>query len=331
MSPLEFVEPADTPQSVNVLLYGPPGTGKSVAACSAPGPVLVLNAEGPGALWFARKAFGAAKIREVRFEGSRTLDDAYRHLRSGEGGEQTVVVDSLGEVYDKLARDYAGTAARPSLQNYGDVNSKIDGFIRSVRDLDVNVVLIAHEQIDDESGEITRRPATGGKKLPEKVMAQMDVVAYTGVAEDDEHGRRYMGQLVEANGRRAKDRSGALGAARELDLSEWIETIAAQMSPAPEPITKADAERLYKGAETASLSHEQINAWFTAHAMEHEDAPEYPEVKSKTAAIKALRLLTPESAGEFEDYVSETIERAETAADQAREASQEAAAEREAA
>jgi hypothetical protein len=226
---LKFIEPGEARPTLNILLYGPPGTGKSVAACSAPGPVLVLNAEGKGALRFARSMFGDA-VREVAFQGPETLDEAFLYLKESQGGERTVVIDTVGECYRVLLESFGNK--RPSLKNYGDTNTKLDRFIRALRDLDLNVVLVAHEQIDDEGGEITRRPATGGKKLPEQVMAQVDVVAYTGVVpETDDTPRRYVGQLVEANGRRAKDRSGALGVVRDLDLTDWITTFVRAMTP----------------------------------------------------------------------------------------------------
>jgi len=37
---------------------------------------------------------------------------------------------------------------------------------------------------------------------------------------------RYMAQLVQRKGRRAGDATGVLGKARELNLTEWVETIA---------------------------------------------------------------------------------------------------------
>jgi len=227
---LQYVEPTAHAPTLNILLYGPPGTGKTVAACSAPGPVLVVNAEGPGALSYARKLYGNEQIREVKLENAQTLDDVYLHVKEG-GPEKTVVIDTVGESYRTLIEKIAGP--RPSMQNYGDVNTKLDRFIRAMRDLSVNVVLVAHEQIDDEGGEITRRPATGGRKLPEQVMAQVDVVAYTGVVvETDDSPRRYIGQVIEANGRRAKDRSGSLGKVRDLNLTDWIATATKAMTPA---------------------------------------------------------------------------------------------------
>jgi len=219
---VKFVDATEAPPTLNLCLYGPGGTGKTVAACSAPGPVVVANAEGPGALRFAREMYGD-KIREVEVTGAETLDEIYLYLKEGKGKEKTVVIDTVGEVYGAMLANFGG--ARPSLQNYGDTNTKIERFVRALRDLPINVVLICHEQVDDGDGEITRRPMTGGKKLPEIIVAQMDVVAYTGVIPaTDDQPVRYVGQLIEAGGRRAKDRTGKLGDIRDLDLTDWINT-----------------------------------------------------------------------------------------------------------
>lgn len=221
MSPLEFVKPKDVAPTLNMALFGPGGTGKTVAACSAPGPILYGNAEGETALLYARGLYGDDKIHEVAVSKSADLDALFLHMQGG-CEEQTFVLDTIGETYQRLVEELAGTG-RASLQNYGDVNTKLERFIRAIRDLPINVVILAHEQVDDEEGEVTRRPLTGGKKLPEKLIAMMDVVGYTAVvpATDDEPAK-YVAQLVEAKGRRAKDRSGALGTTRPLDLGEWI-------------------------------------------------------------------------------------------------------------
>lgn len=221
MSKLSFVEPKDVPPTINIGLYGPGGTGKSVAAASAPGPILYGNAEGETALLFARGLFGDDKIHEFPVSKAADLDALFLHMKDG-CEEKTFVLDTIGETYQRLVEELAGTG-RASLQNYGDVNTKIERFVRAIRDLPINVVILAHEQVDDEEGEVTRRPLTGGKKLPEKIVAMMDVIGYTAVvpATEDEPAK-YVAQLVEAKGRRAKDRSGALGVTRQLNLSEWI-------------------------------------------------------------------------------------------------------------
>lgn len=227
MSPLSFVKPSAAPPTLNTLLYGPPGTSKSTGASSAPGPILYGNAEGENALKFARRMYGDDKFHEVAITKKADLDALYMHMRNG-CDEATFVLDSVGEVYRVLIEEIGGD--RPTIQNWGDVNTIIERFVRAIRDLPLNVVLICHEEIvrDEQTGEMLRQPVTGGRKLPAQLMAMVDVVAYTGVipATDDEP-TRYMAQLIAANGRHGKDRSGALGAARPIDLSEWIATAAA--------------------------------------------------------------------------------------------------------
>lgn len=224
---LEFVAPSKASATINALLYGPPGSGKSTGALSAPGPILIVNSEGQGGIRFARRRFGDQKIRELTFAGKQTFIDAYLYLKERKGGEKTLVIDTIGEAHrmllDEMAKD-----GRPTMQQWGDVQVIIERFIRSVRDLDINVILVCHEEIqkDEATGEAMRMPLTGGRKLPALLTAQVDVVAYTGVVlPTDEAGDvKYMAQLVSANGRYGKDRSGLLGTHREVDLSEWIQT-----------------------------------------------------------------------------------------------------------
>lgn len=241
MTPLTFVEPSSAAPTLNILLYGPGGTGKTVNACSAPGPVLVGNAEGAGALRFARGKWGNDKIHEFPITKAKDLDDLFLHIREG-CEEKTLVLDSVGEIYQRLVEELAGSG-RASLQNYGDVNTKIERFVRAVKDLPINVVLIAHEELVEDDGATIKRPATGGKKLPEKLVAAVDVVGYCGVIpESEDTSRRWVAQLVEANGRRAKDRSGALGKSRDIDLSEWIPEAVEAMNGGQQQLAEESAE-----------------------------------------------------------------------------------------
>lgn len=236
---LTFVKAASAPETFNVLLYGRPKSGKSTAAATAPGPILWVNAEGPGALGYARKIAGSrgTRIDEIEFSVERdpvgTLEEVYKYLRSDQSDHRTVVVDTLAKVRDVLVAKLVVKGSKQSLPQYGQVADKLGGFILALRDLPVNLVLLAHVDVKDDptEGRIVD-PLIGGA-LTEKIPGEVDVVAYTAVIEEDGQ-RRYFGQLVEGKGRLGGDRSGSLADARgirELDLSEWLGAYRAGLTP----------------------------------------------------------------------------------------------------
>lgn len=239
---LEFVKPSgDRFPHLNTILYGREGTSKTTGALSAPGPVLVLNAEGPNAVMFARERYGDDHIREVEVTGRDVLTQTILYLRDGGDGARSVVVDSLDALHKTLLEERAagpdGRPGKPTLPQYGDVTTDIERFARALRDLPVNVVLVAHELAvkDEEAGHFERTPFTGTSNpaLGVRLMEMYDVVGYCGVIQppDGQVGEeQYVAQLVDANGRRGKDRTARLGKARELNLTEWL--AAAQIATA---------------------------------------------------------------------------------------------------
>ena len=222
--------PALGPETFNVLLYGPPGTGKTTAAATAPGPIVWVNLEGAGAMAYARRvaAERGTELLEMQLRPDEDprdrLRDAVIYAQGHEVG--TVVVDTWGKVRGQLARAIGGDS--PSLPEWGMIGKELRTILQTLRDLPVNVVLICHEEIKDDEGAVLIQPEIGGRSTAE-AMAEVDILGYTGVVEEDGQ-RKFMARLVDGNGRRAKDRSGALGTHRELDLSEWLDTFTEALS-----------------------------------------------------------------------------------------------------
>lgn len=244
---LLFVDAPPAPEKMNVLLYGPPKAGKSTGAATAPGPILWVNLEGAGALGYARKIAAArgTVIREVRIgegEDARVImHHVVEHLKSPAGQEiRTVVIDTVGKLRDALIWMIVEPNSRNSLQQYGEVAKIIEKITRTLRDMPQNLVLLAHEDIDNTSDDRIVRPQIGGKTT-EKVLAEVDVIAYVGAVEVDGHVR-YMGQLVQGRGRRAGDRSGGLGNTRQLDLTEWLAAYSAALTPDESDLPWVDAD-----------------------------------------------------------------------------------------
>src|SRR4051794_21046893 len=104
-TPLEFVDPVERDDTYRVVLWASPGQGKSVAAASAPSPILVLTADRPSAYKFARKHHGhtAQTLRETRYVDASSLTAVFTYLKSDEGKDiRTVVIDPVSNVYDQL-------------------------------------------------------------------------------------------------------------------------------------------------------------------------------------------------------------------------------------
>lgn len=214
----------------NVVLYGPEGTGKTVGALSAPSPVLLLNAEGENAAHFARTIYSNVHEIPVPMSGGAKdlLDEALLWLRDTDAGKatQTVVLDSLSEIHGAILRDMSKDPDHPTLPERGDTNTWLERYAMSLRDLPLNVVIVAHETWtkDDVTGVIERSPYAGtsnvafGKKFTGPFA---DIVGYTARVDED-GGTRFMAQLVDGNGRRAKNRGGVLGKFAELNLTEWF-------------------------------------------------------------------------------------------------------------
>jgi AAA domain len=271
MTPLEFIEPKPWPW-LSVLLYGPIGEGKSTAAASAPGPIVYCNADGPGALLSARKRHAGTEILELPIDGRRPLNELYVALRDNElEGVQTVVLDSLGRIYDVVLNDIAGLDERgkqrkPSLPNRDDANTYIERYVLSLLEMPVHLALVAHDNAvvvtgSEEHGtaEVELFPFTGvgNAKLARKLMRPLHVVAYCGrrmVRNDDGTEReQFLGQVIKAGGRHAKDRTDVIGARAdgdvprgfaELDLTAWVERFRKEYSAGVQPAPTNDKKEV---------------------------------------------------------------------------------------
>ena len=233
-APLEIVTPTASP-GLKVLLYGPSGSGKTTGALSAPGPILLLNAEGPDGPQFARDQ--GREIHEVQMTGLAVMEGVYFRLLRQEGGEPTVVIDSLGELYRVLLEELSGKAIRPTLPQYGEATVRLERFCRALRDLPHHVVWIAGERPikDEETGGFERLPITGttNPDLGSKVMAMATVTGYCGyLAPEGTGDGRWVAQLYNGHGRRGKDRTGRIsGGVRDVNLTEWVTDAGRPLDP----------------------------------------------------------------------------------------------------
>jgi hypothetical protein len=191
-----------------VVLYGPPGSGKTTAAATWPKP-LFLSAES-GLLSIRDKAIDVWTIDKWE-----DLEGAFAYLKHEKHEYLSVVIDSLTEVQKKL-NEYIVRAFPNVKRGYTDLVSESDWganidkmrkLCRAFRDLPMNVVFITLNQDKEIDGENVTRPALSGKTLPDELCGWVDTVIYCpGPQKDEEGNQRYLGQTIDAKGRRAKIR-----------------------------------------------------------------------------------------------------------------------------
>lgn len=152
-------EPITVDQLV-VCIYAPPGLGKSTIGFSASKPLL---------LDFDRGAHRAANRKDsVQVE---TWDDVAGINRHDLESFDTVVVDTAGRALDLLSADIIrrnpkhGRGGALTLQGYGALKSEFTSWLKHLRTLGKDVVLIAHSS-EDKSGDdlIERIDMQGGSK-----------------------------------------------------------------------------------------------------------------------------------------------------------------------
>jgi hypothetical protein len=270
--PLSFVEPPVAPKR-NVLLYGPPKSGKTAGACSAPGPILLLNADLPNASWYAHeraRQAGEEHLHEIEYKGFESLTDIGFAIERGNlaGPDgctiETIVVDPVNELYRMLLEQLSDRALSPSLPTYQAVTVHMERFYRALcKNRGYNVVFVAHEMpVKDESTGVVERLAQTGTTNPslgQKLMAMVDVIGYTAVVESGEK-YTYLAQLVNAKGRRGGDRFDSLGPVQPIDLAAWFATGPQVQEAAAPPSEPKPGEQQQSDTEQSSAPAEREEA-----------------------------------------------------------------------
>jgi hypothetical protein len=227
---LTFVDPDQSAQAFRVVLWAAPGEGKTVAAASAPGPILAVSADRPRAWQYARRKYPDKTIHEARFESYQTLRDVYTYLKAG-SDVRTVVLDPWQTIYNKIVDQ---TPLRGGEVDYQGVNKTVLGFLHSLRQFDVNVIIVAHERLSEgKRGDGRLYPQLGGPSLINEILKEADVVAHVEREPGtEEHPDRWVAQLQPRDNLVCKDSLG-LGERREIDLTAWFrEAHEAERGPA---------------------------------------------------------------------------------------------------
>ena len=191
---LEFL---DKSRDINlkVVIYGKPGTGKTTIASTFPKPLILLDLKENG--WVGVK--DVKGLDPVRVKDWESFQEAYWYLQENKDGYKTVVIDTVSAVQD-LVLDYIARKRKVKLtkKDWGEIASLLKPFITQFRDLDMNVIFIAHEKVfnveeDDQAEGID--PSVGPKlmqSVASTMNAAVDIIGQSFIREKKINDKNYM-------------------------------------------------------------------------------------------------------------------------------------------
>lgn len=209
----------DYPDVANMvmLVYGVGGIGKTTFASTFPKPLL-LDFEN-GAKYFKQRGID---LDVVKVDTWFTNDDKKELAKLMENYD-TLIFDPIGEMMEKIIKsdNISGTKYRQSdggltIAGWGKVKDHARSILKWARDLDKNVVLVAHvdEKSDDET--LVKRPLIA-TKISDEIIAMVDIVGYLDMVTSEGIEKRVIRVNPTDKKYIAKDRTGALPAFAKPD------------------------------------------------------------------------------------------------------------------
>jgi len=198
--------------SVNMIVYGQGGVGKTSFAATAPKPLL-LDCEN-GSKYFGLRGI---KIDVARVNHWGDIEGIFDIAKSGE--YQTIIIDPIGELMEKLKRYMIAKGDKklvlsdgsPTMAGWGWMKDTMRSTIKILRDSGINLLLVAHVSEDKDEDRIVKRPMVM-TKLSEELVNMVDIVGYMTVVPDADGGEKRIIVVDPSNEKYvAKDRTGQLG------------------------------------------------------------------------------------------------------------------------
>jgi len=216
----------------NCILYGAPGAGKTTCAATAPGPVLFLDCD-QGLLALQNpdpelvKTLGI-DLEKLYFEPITSFDDLVAVItrvasecKQQPGWWGTIVLDNLTELQRVLLNDLLRQQERtlPQLQDWGIILLRMQAIVRSLRNLPVNTIFIAHERETDQG----IGPALSGR-IAEELPGYVDLMArYTILEKPDPNNKDVVKVIRKLRCRASLGARPVTAKCRSSRLADWEE------------------------------------------------------------------------------------------------------------
>lgn len=222
MQIIKTTDPQAKP-SIIMMVYGAGGVGKTTFASTAPKPLLV-DCEN-GAKYFGLRGINMDVAKISQWSDMNGLFDIAK-----EDTYETIIIDPIGELMEKLKRYMIAKGDRklvqsdgsPSMAGWGWLKDTMRATIKVLRDSGKNILLIAHVEEKTDEEKMVKRPMIM-TKISEELVNMVDIVGYMTVTQVDGEEKRII--IVDASSDKyvAKDRTGQLGKIIPPNFGEIIE------------------------------------------------------------------------------------------------------------
>lgn len=197
--------------TVAMLIYGQGGVGKTTFAATAPKP-LIVDCEN-GAKYFGLRGINV-DVAQVSEWGD--LEGLMDQAKSGK--YETIVIDPIGELMEKLRRYMVQRADKklvqsdgsPSMAGWGWLKDRMRATVKLLRDSGLNMILVAHVDEKQDEDRLVKRPMIM-TKLSDELVNMVDIVGFMTVVQDAGEEKRVIVVDPSSDKYVAKDRSGMLG------------------------------------------------------------------------------------------------------------------------
>lgn len=215
-----------TEAKINMLVYGHGGVGKTTFATTAPKPI-IADCEG-GTTYMGKRGISVDVVRINTWED---IEEFYKLVKKSD--YETIIIDPINEALEKLT-DYlkkknprlTNQNEALTLQGWGLVKEKMRNFLKTLRDMEKHLIIIAHvDEKQDEASAIKKRPRLQAN-LTQELINQMDIVAYMQVIKStDGTVKRILRVQPESDYFEAKDRTNTLGDIVEPDFTNIVKAV----------------------------------------------------------------------------------------------------------
>lgn len=200
---------------IKALIYWPSWVGKTSFWGTAEN-VLFASAEN----WLLSIA-----EKQVAYSEIKSLDDLIElknFLETQEHNFETLVIDSITEISDTIKRKIEESNWRMmQIQDWWELWNKIESIIRDIKEIDINVIVIAQEQYDKDSDKIQKIVPSLYWKSATKIAYYMDIVWYMYI---DKNWSRKI--ITNSNEKLlTKDRTWKIWNDESLNFEHWKELV----------------------------------------------------------------------------------------------------------